>query len=200
MTGIAKHRAIPAVCSSVASFFRAFHNSSSSCLCMAPTTVRSSPLGRASNQPIFAARKRKGMAVSHIESCFHLSLFAFLMNPSAKCCKMMLMCNLFLQVQASDSKAMHCSLGGSDGSGTNGAKSRSETTKANLAYLNSHLDNSPSRDPFSLQHKVNLQSFPSHYVAIWRICALARLCMSRMRCLKATGAYSIGLMPSQSRC
>ena len=59
-----------------------------------------------------------------------------------------------LQVYASKSKAMRSSLSGSDGSGTNGAKNRSEATGANLAYLAGRAEDSPSRDSVSLQHKV----------------------------------------------
>ena len=106
------------------------------------------------------------MAVSPIESCFHLSSFASSEDHGAEDCTSVLMCNFFLQLQAGESKAMRCSLSGSDGSGTNGEKNRSEATKANVPYLNSRLEDSPSRDSVSLQHKVNLQSFPSHYVAL----------------------------------
>ena len=61
-----------------------------------------------------------------------------------------------VQVHASGSKAMRSSLGGSDGSGTNGAKNRSEATGANLAFLGGRPEDSPSRDSISLQHKVYL--------------------------------------------
>ena len=52
---------------------------------------------------------------------------------------------------------MRSSLSGSDGSGTNGAKNRSEATGANLAYLGGRAEDSPSRDSVSLQHKVYLE-------------------------------------------
>ncbi len=60
-------------------------------------------------------------------------------------------------MHASESKAMRSSLSGSDGSGTNGAKNRSEATGANLAYLGGRAEDSPSRDSVSLQHKVHIE-------------------------------------------
>ena len=59
-----------------------------------------------------------------------------------------------MQVHASESKALRSSLSGSDGSGTDGAKNRSEATGANLAFLGGCPEDSPSRDSVSLQHKV----------------------------------------------
>ena len=69
--------------------------------------------------------------------------------------------DILAQVHASESKATRRTLSGSDGSGTNGAKNRSETTGANLAYLEGRPEDSPSRDSVSLQHKV------SPWVAPW---------------------------------